>query len=108
MSPVTENFTASFVQEMETANQTHIAWSIEANLLLEIKIVKRILSFMKRSITCISDSGQITHNTLKFTSRHFYYSFVVRVWDSEMLAVDIHQLDIEIRDAVLRCKEQVK
>ena len=57
-----------------------------------------------RDLTSVPDSRQIPDDALELASRHLDRGLVVSVGDPEVLAVDVHELDVKVGDAVLVCK----
>ena len=52
-------------------------------------------------LTCVAEHRYVSDDPLELSGRHPYGALVLRVWDSEMLRFDVHELEVEVRYPIL-------
>ena len=57
----------------------------------------------KEARTGIAKGSEVPHNPLELSGRHFNGRVVVCVRDAQVLAINVHELDFEVRDTILVC-----
>ncbi len=54
-------------------------------------------------MTCVANAGKVFADPLELCCGHPDCGSVVRVWDAEVFAVDVHEFEFEVRNALLIC-----
>jgi hypothetical protein len=59
-----------------------------------------------RGRTSVANVGEIFADARELSCRHAHDGAVLRVRDAEVLAVDVHELELKVRDAVILCRRR--
>lgn len=100
MSPLVLNFTESFDTEMRTVGGRegdHQRPSERADA--ETHYLRR------RRLTCVANRREVLADALELPRVHLNGGSVLGVGDAEVLAVDVHELQLELGDALLLCAQ---
>jgi hypothetical protein len=49
----------------------------------------------------VPDGGEVAADSQKLRAGHLHHSAILGVWDAQVLAVDVHELELEVADLVL-------
>ena len=56
--------------------------------------------------TGVSNVGQVFADAREFGGRHTHYCRVLCVRDAQVLAVNVHEFELKVRDAIILCVQE--
>ena len=57
--------------------------------------------------TSVADVGQVLADAGKFARWHAHNCAVLCVWDAQVLAVNVHELELKVTDTVILCRHML-